>query len=373
MNEPDPRKSQSGQRPIPMPALPQSPGTPPPIPPPPEIPAPPVIPRAVGVPPISERVRRIATPVQTPKPPPVQPTRSSLLAPEELERYKDLLVFARTTVEGYFAGKHRSPYRGSSVEFADYKEYVPGDEIGRIDWRAYGRTRRLFVRQYEAETDMVIYLLVDISASMRYAGLRRLSKYVVAAKIAAALAYLVIRQGDKAALGLFDDKLSRFLGPGGTRRHLYSMVSLLERVQPASTTGIARALFECNPLFKKRGRIVIISDFWTDHSQFLDSLGPFLHRKFDLLLLQVLDPDELDLPAAAAARFKDMESNEEVQVELEEIRNNYRESVRQQIDNLAREANNRKVNHALVNTQAPYLQAIEAYLGFRGVNTMLRR
>jgi uncharacterized protein (DUF58 family) len=299
--------------------------------------------------------------------------KPTLLSPEELERYKDLLVFARTTVEGYYAGKHRSPYRGSSVEFADYKEYVPGDEVSRIDWRAYGRARRLFVRQYEAETDMVIYLLVDVSASMRYAGAGRFSKYIIAARIAAALAYLMIRQGDKAALGLFDDKLSRWLPAGGTRRHLHKIVSELELVEPASTTGIARALFECNPLFKKRGRIVILSDFWTDASEFLDALGPFLHRKFDLLLLQVLDPDELDLPTAAAARFKDMESNEEVQVELEEICASYRTAVRQQIDRLAHEASNRKVNHAMVNTRNPYLTAIEAYLGFRGVNAMANR
>jgi uncharacterized protein (DUF58 family) len=318
-------------------------------------------------------VGRIATTLQGTTQPQLAPGRSYLLTPEELERYKDLLVFARAKVEGYFVGKHRSPYRGSSVEFADYKEYVAGDEVSRIDWRAYGRTRRLFVRQYEAETDMVVYVLVDTSASMQYAGPRRLSKYIQAAKIAAALAYLIIRQGDKAALGMFDARLNRYMPPGGTRKHLHNMVNMLEHVQPASTTGIARALYECNPLFKKRGRIVILSDFWTDQSEFLDALGPFLHRKFDLLLLQVLDPDELDLPSTTAARFKDMESNEEVQVELEEIRSNYRSGVKDRIMSLAREANNRKVDHALVDTQNPYIQAIEAYLGFRGINNLTLR
>jgi hypothetical protein len=134
--------------------------------------------------------------------------KSSLLTPEELERFKNLLVFARSMVEGYFVGKHKSPYRGSSVEFTDYKEYVPGDEVNRIDWRAYGRSRRLFIRQFEAETDMVVYLLVDVSASMNYAGTGRQSKYRLAAKIAAALAYLMIHQGDKAALVTFAQTLS---------------------------------------------------------------------------------------------------------------------------------------------------------------------
>src|SRR6185503_7294780 len=150
-----------------------------------------------------------------------------LLLPEELERFKNLLVFARATVEGYFVGKHKSPYRGSSVEFTDYKEYVPGDEVNRIDWRAYGRSRRLFVRQYEAETDMVIYLLVDVSASMSYTGTGRQSKYILAAKIAAALAYLMMHQGDKAALVLFAETLNRFLAPGSTRRHMHNLVTEL--------------------------------------------------------------------------------------------------------------------------------------------------
>src|SRR5512139_3072815 len=153
------------------------------------------------------------------------PAPPQLLTPAELDRFKNLLVFARSTVEGYFTGKHKSPYRGSSVEFADYKEYVPGDEVKRVDWRVFGRTRRLFVRQFEEETDMVIYLVVDISASMNYAGTGRQSNYLLAGKIAAALAYLVIRQGAKAALALFAETIRQFLPPGGTRRHLHRLVT----------------------------------------------------------------------------------------------------------------------------------------------------
>jgi uncharacterized protein (DUF58 family) len=301
------------------------------------------------------------------------PTAQSLLSPAELERFKNLLIFARSTVEGYFVGKHKSPYRGSSVEFADYKEYVPGDEVARIDWRAYGRSRRLFVRQYEAETDMVIYLLIDVSASMSYAGAGRQSKYLIAAKIAAALAYLMIHQGDKAALGLFGETLTRYVASGGTRRHLHSVVTELERVAPASTTGIAAALHECQALFKKRGRIVILSDFWTEPDAFFDALGPFLHRKFEILLLHVLDPDEFTLPPASAARFQDMESREQIEVEPEEIRAAYSESVQARIDLLAREAVNRRISHSLVSTRNPYIEAIEAYLGFRGSNTFCER
>jgi uncharacterized protein (DUF58 family) len=297
----------------------------------------------------------------------------SLLSQAELERFGNLLLFARSTVEGYFVGKHKSPHRGSSVEFTDYKEYVPGDDVKRIDWRAYGRSRRLFIRQYEAETDTVIYLLVDVSASMSYAGTGRESKYVLAAKIAAALSYLMIHQGDKAALGLFAETLKRFLPPGGTRGHLHNLVAELESIVPASTTGIAGALVECNSLFKKRGRLVVISDFWDDPDKTFEALSRFRHRKFDILLLHIVHPHELDLPAVHAARFQDLETHEIVEVEPEEIRAAYRESARQRADTLAREAHSRQISHALVRVDRPYLDAIEAYIGFRGNNTLSGR
>jgi uncharacterized protein (DUF58 family) len=290
-----------------------------------------------------------------------------------LERFKNLLVFARSTVEGYFVGKHRSPYRGSSVEFTDFKEYVPGDEVNRVDWRVFGRTRRLFVRQYEAETDMVIYLLLDISASMNYPPTESQSKYIVAAKIAAALAYLMIHQGDKAALALFSETLTRFKPAGGTRHHMHELLAILESVVPASTTGIARALRECNSLFKKRGRLVILSDFWDDQAALLDALSQFRHRRFEILLLQVVHPHELSLPEVQAARLQDMETREEVQVEMAEVRAAYRDAARRRIGELARAADHRGFSHAVVNTERPYLDAIEAYLGFRGRNVLSTR
>lgn len=295
-----------------------------------------------------------------------------LLNLPELERFENLLLFAKAVVEGYFSGKHKSPYRGSAAEFADYKEYTPGDELSRLDWRVYGRTRRLYLRQFEEETDMTVYFLVDISGSMRYAGEKRPSKYLLAAKIAAALAYLMMAQGDKAALALFAQRVTQFLAPGGTRRHLHRLVTELERVRPALTTGIAGAVQECNALFKKRGRIVILSDFLDDPTALFDALAQFVHRKFEILLLQIVDPDELNLPAFNAAKFIDLETAETVQVDPEEIRANYQAHIQRHINTLAREADLRRIQHRLVDTQRPYLDAIEAYLGFRGRNERRR-
>ena len=334
------------------------PASPPPLPPP---PLPPALPSRGDVPPLIEAFRAKRG-LPSPK------LKESLLSLEELARFKNLLVFAKATVEGYFSGKHKSPYYGSSAEFADYKEYVAGDDVGRMDWRAYGRTRKLIVRRFEEETDMVVYLLLDTSASMRYAGEGRQSKFKLAAKVAAALSYLMMRQGDKAALALFADKVTKFIPPGGTRRHLHRVVTELEAVKPASTTGLVHSLHECGSIFKKRGRLVILSDFLAPTEELFEVLGQFIHRKFEILLLHVVDPDELNLPDAAVARFVDMETQEEVEVDPEEIRAAYRQNMKQVLDTLAGEANARCIQHRVVDTREPYLAAIEAYLGFRGNN-----
>jgi uncharacterized protein (DUF58 family) len=321
---------------------------------------PPPLPKQTAVSAAASSLLKLRQQARHAKPPPL------LLNLQELERFENLMVFAKAVVEGYFAGKHKSPYRGSAAEFADYKEYAPGDELARLDWRVYGRTRRLYLRQFEEETDMTVYLMLDTSGSMRYAGEKRQSKFFLAAKIAAALAYLMMAQSDKAALVLFAQKVTQFLAPGGTRRHLHRLVTELERVRPAMTTGIAGAVQECNALFKKRGRIVILSDFLDDTAALFDALAQFVHRKFEILLLQIVDPDELNLPNFNAAKFVDLETAETVQVDPEEIRASYREKIQGYIDALAREADLRQIQHRLVDTQRPYLDAIEAYLGFRG-------
>jgi uncharacterized protein (DUF58 family) len=269
-------------------------------------------------------------------------------------------------VDGFYAGKHRSPYPGASAEFRDYKDYVAGDSLDRIDWRAYGRSRRLFIRRYEDETDMTAYLLVDTSASMRYAGGKRPAKFQVAARVAAALAYLMLRQGDKTALGLFADRLTSYLPPGGTRRHLFEMVRALEAVKPERATGLPQALEQCAGVFRKRGRLVVLSDFFTEPAGLFDALSQFLHRGYSVLLLQVLDPDEIHLPDQAVARFVDMETGEEVEVDPDELRTAYQRRFEEGLKHLAREAEARRIEHQIVDTAAPYTAALEAYLGFRG-------
>lgn len=214
---------------------------------------------------------------------------------------------------------------------------------------------------------MVAYLLVDTSGSMRYAGDKKVAKFLHAARIAAALAYLMLRQGDKTALGLFGEKLGIYVSPGGTRRHLHEVLRTLEGARPSAATRLADALHQYSSVFKKRGRIILISDFFVDDiSVLFDALSLSLHRGFRILLLQVLDPHELDLPAHSVAKYIDMETNEEVEVDTEDLRADYRKKMNEAVDALAREADARKIEYKLVNTHDPYTSAIEAYLGFRG-------
>lgn len=302
-----------------------------------------------------------------------QKKAESLLDPASLDRYRHLVAFARTTVESRFAGRHKSPDLGSGGEFAEFTRYVPGLPTSGIDWRLYGRTRKLYIRRFQELSDMTAHLLVDSSASMRFSSPLRETKALRAVRTAAALAYLMTRQGDKASLTIFNDEIRQHLPAGGTRRHLHQMLRAL--VAPGFTaagqTDIAGSIAAAVPLLKPRGRIVVLSDFLgEDPEAILDALGPLIHRRHEILLLQLSDPDERSLPDLALARFVDMETAEEVQVEPMEIRNRFEQAVAERTASLRHGSLTRGVDFAVLRTERPYREAIEAYLGFRQWNTL---
>ncbi len=287
----------------------------------------------------------------------------TLLNLEEISKYDNLLVFAKSVVDGYYSGRHKAINYGNSAQFKDYRAYQPGDELSKIDWRLYGKTKKLFTKKFDNETDMMVYLLVDMSASMGYGD--GTTKDLLAARIAAALAYLMINQGDKVSLTLFDEKVNLYLSPSGTRIHLHNMVTALEQTKPLLKTDLCRALNECCGLFKKRGRLIVLSDFWGVDSRLFDALSQFLHRRFEILLMHVFDEDELKLPQYDNIRFVDMESGEEVQIEPDEIAANYQKNMQKFLDDLSVNSEARKIHYSLIDTTTPYLDAIESYLGFK--------
>ncbi len=316
------------------------------------------------------------SPHATPKGPPALPPpqaklltgASRILAPQELHPLENLLLFARQVVQGWFAGKHRSLDFGSNAEFAEHKPYVPGDPVQHFDWHVYARSRRLVVRRHRDEKDLTAHLVVDVSGSMAYTVKGRDGKLLRAARLAASLAYLMHRQGDKFGLHLFNEGLVRTLAPGGTRRHLYDLVGALEHgmARPGGRTAVHGALDQCVPLCPRRGCLVVISDFFTDLDRFLDAVAQFQHRRFKVLLLHVADPDELHLPDVPLARFVDMETGDAVQVAPDEIRLAYRRQMEAMHTRLSTEARNRGLEYHLLATNEPYLQALEAWLGLRG-------
>lgn len=295
--------------------------------------------------------------------------RASLLLDQaELERFKNLIIFAKTAVESRHQGRHKSPDHGGGGEFSEYLNYEPGRPVPAIDWHVFARSRKLVIRRYRQETDMDVHLLVDASGSMAYHGGKREVKGLRAARIAAALAFLMLKQGDKASITLFADRVLEHLPAGGTRRHLMAMLRAL--VKPAHEAGghtdLPAVLGECDRLIRRRGRLVILSDFLGhEPGAILESLAPFIHRGFEILLMQLTDPDELTLPDAPLARFVDMETGESIEVEPAEIRADYEARMRSKAADFASGGARHRIDFTALDTASPYREAIEAYLGFR--------
>ncbi len=297
---------------------------------------------------------------------------SLLLDQQELERFKNLIIFAKTAVESRFQGRHKSPDLGGGGEFSEFQSYDPDRPVQAIDWHVYARSRKLVIRRYQQETDMDVHLLVDASGSMAYRGGDREEKGLRAARIAAALAYLMLRQGDKASITVFADRVLEHLPAAGTRRHLMSMLRALVRPAHEATgrTDLPAAIGECERLIRRRGRLVILSDFLGhDPQEVFAALAPFIHRGFEILLMQITDPDELTLPDAPLARFVDMETGGTIEVEPAEIRGEYEVAMRRKTREFASGGARHRIDFAALDTASPYREAIETYLGFRRMNT----
>jgi len=319
----------------------------------------------------------LLSPTTTREPAPAGPGRPRrYLRPAELRGLKNLLFVARTLTEGLYAGPHRSRSRGHSIEFADYREYCPGDDIGDIDWKAYGRSDRLFVRLFAAHTNMLVYPLLDCSASMGYAGAAvggsgeaPASKFEYSCYLLAALSFLVIKQGDRIGLGLFRERMEDFVPPGGTFPHLYGMLNRLERTSPGGRTNVSGALREAFGAMKPRGMLIVVSDFLEEPSRLFDALGAYRHRQFEIILFHVLHEEELHLPPVSNARFVDSETDESVTVVPGDIREDYERRVSAHIDELRTGCRARRIDYNLVTTATSYYDVLGRYLAKRAAVT----
>ncbi|MBU4461116.1 MAG: DUF58 domain-containing protein [Verrucomicrobia bacterium] len=279
------------------------------------------------------------------------------LRPDDLRKLASFEFAPKLLVEGYLAGRHRSLSRGSSIEFRDYRQYVPGDDPRLIDWRIYARTDRPYLRTYEEETNMECHVFLDSSASMGFG--QRISKLDYASFFAAAICYLVVRNTDRVSLQLFDEKIRLFLPPAGTLRHLHNLLHALERNQPGSRTSIAEALRRSLPLLRRRGTLIVISDFFDRPADVFAALSPYLHRGFKVHLFHVLSPEELDLDDRGLATFVDMEDGRRVVAHTEDLRRRYRDGMQAHILALRELARRRQVDYALARTDSHYFNLFD--------------
>ncbi|HEX9094406.1 MAG TPA: DUF58 domain-containing protein, partial [Coriobacteriia bacterium] len=243
--------------------------------------------------------------------------------PAIIARLGTMELKARTVVEGFLSGLHRSPYRGFSVEFAEYRQYLPGDDLSTLDWKVYARSDRHYVKKYEEDTNLECHLVVDTSASMGYRGAAPMSKIEYGSVLAASLAFLMHRQRDATGLITFDDRITFRLPAGARAGHLHALLLALERIEPGKRSDVARPLHQLADALVKRSLVVVVSDLLDDPEPVIKGLRHLKFRGTDVIVFQVLDPNELTFPFRGPSRFRDLESADEVTAEPGAIRTAY--------------------------------------------------
>ena len=293
------------------------------------------------------------------------PSITDFLTPEAMRKIEALAVRSRYVVEGFRAGMHASPLKGASIEFADHRQYVKGDNLRAIDWKVFGRTERHFVKRYEEETSLSVQVIIDTSASMGYASPGQPTKYLHACRVAAALAYLVTRQQDAVGLTLFDQAIREQVPAGSGSRHLRLLIERLAAVTPRGRTNTGEALHALAESTSRRGLIVVLSDLFDDAEAVFRALAHFRKKLHDVILLQILDPWELDLPMEDVAEFLDLETGEKLELDPALGRTAYRAALQRDIDGSRERCAAMNVDYRLVSTAQAYDDFIRQYLAER--------
>ncbi len=284
------------------------------------------------------------------------------LKPEVVSQLSSLHLKARLVVEGFLTGLHRSPYHGFSVEFAEHRQYMPGDELKHVDWKVYGRTDRFYVKQYEEETNVRALLILDSSASMGYASGGHIPKFEYATYLAAALSYLLLRQQDAIGFALYNTELQHYFPPRSKLSYLYAILSLLEKTQPSNQTSTATALHQIAERLKRRSLIVLISDFFDQPHEIISALKHFRHRNHEVLAFHVLDPRERDFHFSQSAIFEDMETAQRITTHPQHIQKGYQEAMERYLHFLQRECRERAIDYVLFDTATPFDLALRHFL-----------
>jgi uncharacterized protein (DUF58 family) len=295
---------------------------------------------------------------------------TEFLDPAIVSRVSNMELKARLIVEGFIAGMHRSPYHGFSVEFAEYRQYMQGDNLKNLDWKVYGKTDRFFMKVYEEETNLKATVLLDKSGSMGFSsqtakGDNALDKLGYGSLLAASLSFLMIRQQDAVGLTLFDDHIRTMIPHRSVRKHLWFLLDNLDKVEPGQQTRISPALHDIAERVKRRGLIILISDLMDDPDKVLMGLKHFRHRKHEVIVFHVLDPRELDLDYRDEVEFRDLETDRRIRVEPQFLKKEYSEQVQEWIRKLDRSCKMNQIDYNLLTTETPFDQALTAFINKR--------
>ncbi|HUF48815.1 MAG TPA: DUF58 domain-containing protein [Vicinamibacterales bacterium] len=282
--------------------------------------------------------------------------------PRVLSRIKDLELLARTVVDGFINGLHRAPYFGASIDFAEHRGYVAGDDIRRVDWKLYARTDRYFVKQYEADTNANFSVLLDVSRSMSFAS-QGVSKLEYGSFLAACLGYLSMRQRDRVGIITFDEAIVTYVPPSA--KHFNVMLHTLDRARAERPGRLLDVLRRAAEHFKRRSIVALISDLYENPEDIVDAVKPYAHRGNDLVVFHVLDPAEIEFPYREPSRFEDLESGEQVPVVPGVFAEQYRKMIRQHIDTLSTKFAESRIDYVLLDTSKPLDDALFRYLGNR--------
>ena len=295
----------------------------------------------------------------------MKPTDKNYFDPKVLAGISNLALRARWVVEGLMSGVHRSRAKGFSVEFEEHREYSPGDEIRRIDWKALGKFDRYFIKEYEDETNLRAYLVLDASASMNYAS-DGISKFDYACTLTASLAYLILKQQDSAGLVMFSDRIEAFIPPRAKRDYLTQILHALENRGPGGDTNVGKILEEIAGQVKRRGLIVLISDLLDDADAILKGLRHFRFKGNDVIVFHLLDQAELDLPFEGNILFEDLEAaNLQVIADPRAIRSTYQQVVQEFIGNIRKQCHDSAIDYQIISTATPLDRALASYLSWR--------
>jgi len=284
------------------------------------------------------------------------------LDPSFISKLNSLELRARLVVEGFMVGLHKSPYHGFSVEFTEHRPYMQGDGLKDVDWKVFGKTEKYFIKQYEEETNLKSYILLDTSSSMNYASDGNITKLEYGSILVAGLSYLMIKQQDAVGLSLYSEKINTYLPPKSTRAYLLKIFKNLSEAKASSKTNTASSLNSIAEKIKRRGLVVIVSDFFDDIDSVLKALKHFRYQKNEVIVFQILDPFERSFAFGRDAIFKDLETAEEITTQPYQIQKAYKESMSEFISRIKTECLNSNIEYNLIDTSDPFDKALLSYI-----------